>query len=116
MLKLCTSIMKKELKCVKREGATVLYVKQFGNIFYCTLLNIAKEFRRVFPNSPACNAALVVWTNYELTHFMAHVIKQIFVPQSSITTISECVASLRSQNLQVIIHIYLLEENGFENK
>lgn len=94
--------MKKELKCVKREGATVLYIQQLGTIFYHTLLDVVEEFRRVFPPLPACSAALVVWTNSELTHFMAHVIKQIFVPQSSITTISECVSLLRGQNCQVI--------------
>ncbi|KAK6617456.1 hypothetical protein RUM43_014465 [Polyplax serrata] len=72
MLRLCTSIMKKELKCVKREGATVLYIQQLGTIFYHTLLDVVEEFRRVFPPLPACSAALVVWTNSELTHFMAH--------------------------------------------
>lgn len=102
MLKLCTCIMKNELRCVKREGATVLYVKQLGNLFYSTLLNIAKEFRRVFPNSPACCSALVVWINSQLTHFISHVIKQVFVPQSSITTVSECVSCLRQQNAQVV--------------
>ncbi|KAL0277788.1 UNVERIFIED_CONTAM: hypothetical protein PYX00_004953 [Menopon gallinae] len=101
MLKLCTSIMKKELKCVKREGATFLYIKQVADIFYRTLLSIIKEFRKVFPSSSACNAALIVWTNNQLTHFMSHVIKQVFVPQSSITVISECVSLLRLQNAQL---------------
>lgn len=101
MLKLCTSIMKKELKCVKREGATFLYIKQVTDIFYRTLLSIIKEFRKVFPSSSACSAALIVWTNNQLTHFMSHVIKQVFVPQSSITVISECISFLRAQNAQV---------------
>lgn len=101
MLKLCTSIVKKELKSVRREGATYLYIQQLGATFYRTLLDVVEEFQRVFPTTPASSACLVVWANSELTHFMSHVIKQIFVPQSSITTVAECVTSIRNQNSQV---------------
>ena len=103
MLKLCTSIMKKELKCVKREGATILYIRQLGTIFYQTLLDVVEEFRKIFPESSACLASLVIWSNSELTHFMSHVIKQIFVPQSGLSIISECVSCLREKNSQVYI-------------
>ncbi|EEB12116.1 exocyst complex component, putative [Pediculus humanus corporis] len=101
MLKLCTSIMKKELKCVKREGATILYIRQLGTIFYQTLLDVVEEFRKIFPESSACLASLVIWSNSELTHFMSHVIKQIFVPQSGLSIISECVSCLREKNSQL---------------
>jgi len=36
-LKLCSCILKTQLKRVKREGATVLYVRQIGGIFFSNL-------------------------------------------------------------------------------
>ncbi|XP_068084288.1 exocyst complex component 8 [Anabrus simplex] len=96
-LKLCTSILKIQLKRVKREGATVLYVRQLGGIFFSNLTDMAREFLRAFPNSPSCASAFVVWAGAEMTHLTSHLIKQVFMPQSSITTLAECVTCIRSQ-------------------
>lgn len=53
-LRLCTSILKTQLKRVKREGATVVYVKRLGGIFFSNLADMTREFHiRAFPNSPA---------------------------------------------------------------
>ncbi|KAJ8870871.1 hypothetical protein PR048_027172 [Dryococelus australis] len=96
-LKLCSSILKMQLKRVKREGATVLYVRQLGGIFFSNLTDMAREFLRAFPSSPHCASAFVVWTGAELTLLASHLIKQVFVPQVSITTLAECVTSVRNQ-------------------
>ena len=53
-LKLCSCILKTQLKRVKREGATVLYVRQIGGIFFSNLTDMAREFLRAFPHSPSC--------------------------------------------------------------
>jgi len=42
------------MKHVKREGATVLYVRHLGNIFFVNMADMAREFLRAFPNSPSC--------------------------------------------------------------
>lgn len=96
-LKLCSSILKTQLRRVKREGATVVYVKHLGGIFFSNMMDMASEFLRAFPNSPSCASALVVWAGSELTHLTSHLVKQVFMPQSPISTLSECVVSIRSQ-------------------
>nr|CAD7420394.1 unnamed protein product [Timema poppensis] len=55
-LKLCSSILKAQLKRVKREGATVLYIRQLGGIFFSNLTDMAREFLRAFPSSPSCSS------------------------------------------------------------
>lgn len=96
-LKLCSSILKAQLKHVKREGATVLYVRQLGGIFFTNLADMAREFLRAFPNSPSCASAFVVWASSELTLFTSHLIKQVFMPQSAITSLAESVTCIRGQ-------------------
>ena len=96
-LKLCSSILKTQLRRVKREGATVVYVRLLGGIFFSNMMDMASEFLRAFPNSPSCASALVVWAGLELTHLTSHLVKQVFMPQSPVSTLSECVVSIRSQ-------------------
>lgn len=96
-LKLCSSILKVQLKRVKREGATVLYVRQLGGIFFSNLADMAREFLRAFPGSASCASAFVVWAGTELTLFTSHLVKQVFMPQTAITTLAESVTSIRSQ-------------------
>lgn len=96
-LKLCSSILKAQLRRVKREGATVVYVKHLGGIFFSNMMDMASEFLRAFPNSPSCASALVVWAGSELTHLTSHLVKQVFMPQSPISTLSECVVTIRTQ-------------------
>jgi hypothetical protein len=47
------------------------------------------------------SAAFVVWAGSELTHLTSHLIKQVFMPQSSITMLAECVTCVRKQCDQV---------------
>uniref|UniRef100_A0A1B6DF58 Exocyst complex component 8 n=1 Tax=Clastoptera arizonana TaxID=38151 RepID=A0A1B6DF58_9HEMI len=97
-LRLCTSILKTQLKRVKREGATVMYVKRLGGIFFSNLADMTREFQlRAFPNCPSTASVFVVWASQELSHFTSHLIKQIFMPQTSLTTLAESVQIVRSQ-------------------
>lgn len=41
--------------------------------------------------------AYVVWASTELTVFTTHFIKQVFMPQTSLSTIAECVVLVRTQ-------------------
>jgi hypothetical protein len=56
------------------------------------------------------SAAFVMWTSSELTHLTSHLIKQVFMPQSSITMLAECVTCVRNQCDQVccICYYYIL--------
>ncbi|XP_075222918.1 exocyst complex component Exo84 [Lycorma delicatula] len=97
-LKLCSSILKAQMKRVKREGAAVIYVKRLSRIFFSNLTEMIREFQlRAFPNSPATASVFVVWVSHELMHFTSHLVKQVFVPQSSLSTLAECVTLVREQ-------------------
>jgi hypothetical protein len=101
-LQLCTSILKAQLKRVKREGATITYVRRLGGIFFTNLTDMTREFYgRAFPNSPALASVFIVWASQELSHFTSHLIKQLFMPQASLTSLADCVTSVRSQCQQV---------------
>lgn len=41
--------------------------------------------------------AYIVWVSGELNIFTAHFIKQVFVPQTSISVLAECVILVRQQ-------------------
>ncbi|KAL1130922.1 hypothetical protein AAG570_012163, partial [Ranatra chinensis] len=97
-LKLCTSVLKAQMKRVKREGATVAYVRRLGNVFFTNLAAITTEFQlRAFPNFPSCSSAFVVWSSMEVSHFTTHLIKQIFMPKTSLHTLAESIDVIRKQ-------------------
>lgn len=45
--------------------------------------------------------AFVVWMSMEVSHFMSHFIKQVFMPQTSLNALAESVDILRKQSKQV---------------
>ncbi|XP_022188141.2 exocyst complex component 8 isoform X2 [Nilaparvata lugens] len=97
-LKLCSSILKTQMKRVKREGAAVVYVKRLSRIFFSNLSEMIREFQiRTFSNCPEIASVFTVWVSQELIHFTSHLIKQIFVPQSGLSTLAECVTLVREQ-------------------
>jgi len=97
-LKVCSNVLKWHMKKVKREGATVPYVKRLSTVFFSNMAAITSEFQhRAFPHSPSSASAFVVWSSMEISHFTSHLIKQIFMPQSSLATLAECVDIVRRQ-------------------
>ncbi|KAF4533158.1 hypothetical protein B566_EDAN001700 [Ephemera danica] len=100
-LKLSSSILKTQLKRTKREGVSVSYITQLGRTFFNNLMDIAKEFLKSFPNSPSCTSAFVIWVGVELQLFTSHLNKHLFIPQSSIATLAECIAAVRKQSEQL---------------
>jgi hypothetical protein len=46
--------------------------------------------------------AYVVWASNELSLFTTHFIKQVFMPQTSLSTLTECVVLVRSQCERVL--------------
>ncbi|KAK9500474.1 hypothetical protein O3M35_001731 [Rhynocoris fuscipes] len=101
-LNVCSNVLKAQGKRVKREGSTVAYVKRLSEVFFSNLASITSEFQyRAFPNSPSCISAFVVWMSMEVSHFMSHFIKQVFMPQTSLNALAESVDILRKQSLQM---------------
>lgn len=94
-LAICSKTMEVHVKGVQLEGSTVTYVKQVGEVFFCTMTDVIKEFMKAFPQEKM--SALVVWASAELRILMNQMVKQIFTPQAPLNSIAECVVSLREQ-------------------
>lgn len=61
-LRLCSAVLKARLKRIKREGSTVIYVKQLSAIAFSNIVEIAREFLKTFPKPTNCtsgNLALI---------------------------------------------------------
>ncbi|CAL7942764.1 unnamed protein product [Xylocopa violacea] len=95
-LRLCSAVLKARLKRVKREGAIAPYVKQLSAIAFSNIVEVTKEFLKIFPQSTNCTSGLVVWCSQEVKHLTAHLTKQLFTPQVSLSTLVECIVSVRT--------------------
>ncbi|XP_043260267.1 exocyst complex component 8 [Colletes gigas] len=95
-LRLCSAVLKARLKRVKKEGPIAPYVKQLSAIAFSNIVEIAKEFLKIFPQSTNCTSGLVVWCSQEVKHLTTHLTKQLFIPQVSLSTLVECIVSVRS--------------------
>ncbi|KAK5645988.1 hypothetical protein RI129_004452 [Pyrocoelia pectoralis] len=96
-LKLCSSMMRTQCKRVKREGSATVYIQHLSSVVFTNMCHMTEEFLRAFPNSPSCSSAFIVWASKELNIFTTHFIKQVFITQTSLTTLTECVVLARSQ-------------------
>ncbi|XP_050306757.1 exocyst complex component 8 [Anthonomus grandis grandis] len=96
-LKLCSSMLKTQCKRVKREGSTTTYVRHLSSVVFTNMCHMSEEFLRAFPDSSDCASAYVVWASGELNQFTTHFAKQVFMPQTSLSTITECVELVRFQ-------------------
>ncbi|XP_022904628.1 exocyst complex component 8 [Onthophagus taurus] len=96
-LKLCSSMLKIQCKQVKREGSTFVYTKNLTSVVFTNLCHMTEEFLRAFSTSSSCISAYVVWASNEIALFTSHFIKQAFVPQTSLTTLADCIILVRSQ-------------------
>ncbi|XP_043290134.1 exocyst complex component 8 [Venturia canescens] len=95
-LQLCSAALKARLKKVKREGATIPYVNQLSAIAFSNIVDIAREFLKLFPEATNCTSALVVWCSQEIKHLTSHLIKQLFIPQVTTGTLVECIGTVRT--------------------
>ncbi|XP_022172664.1 exocyst complex component 8 isoform X2 [Myzus persicae] len=91
-LKVCSNLLKSQLQYVKRDGAMSTFVKKYSMVFFGTTIEITHEFLyKAFPNSSACSSAFILWIIQEVNDFMVVLIKHMFVPQTSLSNLSECI-------------------------
>jgi hypothetical protein len=55
-LKLCSAYVKAQLKRVKRERTTIPYVKQLSAIAFSNIVEMSKEFLKIFPQITNCRS------------------------------------------------------------
>lgn len=94
-LAICSHTVKVHVKGVQLEGSIDSYVKQVGEVFFCSLTDALTEFTSLFPKNKI--SAFVVWASLQLRILMSQIVKQVFTPQCALDSILDCVQSLRDQ-------------------
>lgn len=94
-LAICSHTVKVHVKGVQLEGSIDSYVKQVGEVFFCSLTDALTEFISLFPKNKI--SAFIVWASLQLRVLMSQIIKQVFTPQCALDSVLDCVQSLRDQ-------------------
>lgn len=94
-LTICSYTVKVHVKRVQLEGSINTYVKQVGEVFFCSLSDALTEFISLFPKNKI--SAFIVWASLQLRILMSQIIKQVFTPQCALDSVQDCVESLREQ-------------------
>ncbi|XP_033764369.1 exocyst complex component 8-like [Pecten maximus] len=96
-LKNRSSIIKYNIRQLKFEGATTLYIRRLCDVFIPCLSETGKEFMKAFQEHYGCMSAFVVWAKKELQMFVSTVNRQVFGGKSSLSVITECLHNARKQ-------------------
>lgn len=91
-------IIEHELRQIKLEGATTVYINNVSVAFFCCLHNAAKEFESAFQDNTGTYSVFVTWSVEEVERFLNnYCIESIFSPVKSntnITTVADCVSTI----------------------
>jgi len=90
-LKNRSAIIKYNIRQLKFEGATTLYIRCLCGVFFSSLSDTAKEFIKAFPGHYGCFSVFVMWSKSELQAFVSIFKRQVFESKASLSTIAECV-------------------------
>lgn len=94
-----------ELRQIKLEGATTIYITNISVAFFSSLSNAAKEFTEAFKNNSTTYSSFVTWAVRELDSFLrGYCIDSIFPPVKSnlnFSMVTECVSIVRTQCLSL---------------
>lgn len=101
-----SAIIKYNIRQLKFEGSTTLYIKRLCTGFFSSLSETGREFMKAFPKNYGCYSAIVVWSHRELKIFVEMFKRQVFGGKSNLSTIAECV-SLARQHCQELHSIGL---------
>lgn len=101
-----SAIIKYNIRQLKFEGSTTLYIKRLCTGFFSSLSETGREFMKAFPQNYGCYSAIVVWSHRELKIFVEMFKRQVFGGKSNLSTIAECV-SLARQHCQELHSIGL---------
>ncbi|XP_066581241.1 exocyst complex component 8 isoform X2 [Prorops nasuta] len=94
-LRFCSAVLKARLKRIKKEGATVSYVSQLSAIAFSNIVEMSREFLKLFPQSTNCTSGLVVWCSQEVKHLTTYLVKQLFHPQVSLHVLVKSIRAVR---------------------
>ncbi|XP_059153846.1 exocyst complex component 8-like [Physella acuta] len=86
-----SAIIKYNIRQLKFEGATTLYIRCLCGVFFSSLSDTSKEFIKAFPGHYGCFSSFVIWSKQELESFVSIFKRQVFESKASLTTIADCV-------------------------
>nr|CAG4651628.1 EOG090X021B [Triops cancriformis] len=92
-----SAVLKHQTRQLKTEGATGLYVTRMASLFFPFVAETGQEVLRAFPENSICISAFIVWARQEIHRFCSSFRKHVFTPQTTFSTIAECMAFVRSQ-------------------
>ena len=91
-------IIDHELRQIKLEGATTVYISNVSGTFFSCLNSAAKEFESAFQDNSGTYSVFVTWAVTEIERFLNnYCIESIFPPVKSninITTVADCVSTI----------------------
>ena len=94
-------IVEHELKQIKLEGATTIYIYNISSAFFTCLQNAAKEFELAFGENCGSYSAFIVWCVRELETFLnVYCIESIFPPVKSslnFPMVADCVSIVQKE-------------------
>ena len=94
-------IIDHELKQIKMEGATTIYIRNVSQAFFSSLEGAATEFERAFGENSGSYSAFVTWCIKELKEFLKnYCIENIFQPiktSFSFSAVADCVSTICSE-------------------
>lgn len=82
--------IKNSFKQLKMEGATAIYITKLASVFFTSLIETGKEYKRNFSLNQNCSA-FVVWVHNELQHFADKFTRQVFTRNSKISAVAGCI-------------------------
>ncbi|KAL1459653.1 hypothetical protein WDU94_011613 [Cyamophila willieti] len=98
LISLTHDILRAQLKRVRRDGPALNYVSSASTVFFTNLSLMTTELQKVaFPGTGECAAAFVVWATREFNLFVSYVIRELFVTQSSLSSLSPCIAAVSTK-------------------
>ncbi|KAK3105314.1 hypothetical protein FSP39_022322 [Pinctada imbricata] len=100
-LKNRSAIIKYNIRQIKFEGATTLYIRCLCGVFFPNLMDTGREFLKAFQEHFGCMSAFVVWAKQELQTFVDTFKRQVFGGKSNMTTIAECIHTVRQSCMEL---------------
>lgn len=91
-LKNRSAIIKYNIRQLKFEGATSLYIRCLCGVFFSSLSETGREFHKAFPQHRGCFSAFIVWSKLEMETFIKIFKRHVFDSKSNLPTIAECVS------------------------
>lgn len=82
--------IKNSFKQLKMEGATAIYIKKLASVFFTSVIETGREYKRNFSLNRDCSA-FVVWLHNELQHFADKFTRQVFTRNSSLQGVGLCI-------------------------